>query len=188
MQLMEADWELDLGGDAPVIDACWEDFIDLRVTPERVILFPETRQLPGLADALVQLNAASSSVWTSKCDVWIPDEFDRDELDAYPGEGNSALACYIDLLPRTAHPWSVDEAIGACKAICTRLRSFPQRGCRADLIVRCAWVTRDTRDLGVTVYLTACGSTPNKAQTALRTALDCFAKCVLPTPRPSTLQ
>jgi hypothetical protein len=185
---MEADWELEIGGDAPIIDACWEGLIDVRSTPERASLFPEARQLPGLAEALVQLNAPLSSFWTSKCDVWFPDKFDRDELDAYPEEGNTALACYIDLLPRTTREWSVEEAIAACTAICARLRSFPLRCCRADLIVRSACVMQHRRDLGVTAYLTACGSTPEQAQATLQTALSCFAQAVLPPPSPSRLQ
>ena len=185
---MEADWELEIGGDAHVIDACWEGFIDLRATPERAGLLPEARQLPGLVEALVRLNAPLSTFWTSKCDVWCPDKFDRDELDADPEAGNNALACYIDLLPRTLREWYVEEAIAACTAICARLRSFPLRCCRADLIVRCAWVMQHRRDLGVTAYLTACGSNPEQAQCKLQTALSCFAQAVLPPLCPSTLQ
>ena len=30
---MEADWEFEVGGDAPVIDACWPGFVDLRRIP-----------------------------------------------------------------------------------------------------------------------------------------------------------
>jgi hypothetical protein len=30
---MEADWEFEVGGDAPVIDALWPGFVDLRLSP-----------------------------------------------------------------------------------------------------------------------------------------------------------
>jgi hypothetical protein len=32
---MEADWEFEVGGDAPVIEAPWPGFVDLRLHPER---------------------------------------------------------------------------------------------------------------------------------------------------------
>ena len=30
---MEADWEVEIGGGAPVIDACWDGYVDLRFNP-----------------------------------------------------------------------------------------------------------------------------------------------------------
>ncbi len=32
---MEADWEFEVGGDAPVIEAHWPGFVDLRQNPEQ---------------------------------------------------------------------------------------------------------------------------------------------------------
>src|SRR5208337_4431139 len=98
---MEADWEFEVGGNAPVIETHWPGFVDLRQNPERARQLPEAAQLPGLAEVLAKLNAVDSPVWTSKCDVWPhlePDEFDPDELDAPPG-CSYAMGCYIDLLP-----------------------------------------------------------------------------------------
>ena len=53
---MEADWEFEVGGDAPVIEACWEGFIDLRKTPERARQLPEAarRTLEHLDLVLLQ--------------------------------------------------------------------------------------------------------------------------------------
>ena len=102
---MEADWEVEMGGDAPVIEACWDGLVDLRRWPERAPLLPEAQQLPALADALMQLNSASSPVWTAKCDVWRPPNFDIDELDAQPEQGGCGMACYVDLLPRRDMQW-----------------------------------------------------------------------------------
>ena len=36
---MEADWEFEVGGDAPVIEARWPGFVDLRRNPERAMEF-----------------------------------------------------------------------------------------------------------------------------------------------------
>jgi hypothetical protein len=69
---MEADWEFEVEGEtaaaeapipeAPIIDACWPGFVDLRRNPERAWDLPEARQLPALAEALARLNAAASPV------------------------------------------------------------------------------------------------------------------------------
>jgi hypothetical protein len=172
---MEADWEVEIGGSAPVIQAHWAGFIDLRLSPDRAPQLPETAQLPALADTLIRLNASSSPVWTSKCDVWHPETVDPDELDAPPGEQNSAIACYIDLLPRDHQPWPDPlDAVAACKTLCARLRTVALRRCRVDLIVRQASIPPRPLDLGVTAYFTACGSTPASAAAALASALAAF--------------
>lgn len=175
---MEADWEVEIGGQAPVIEAHWSGFIDLRVAPERARQLPEAAQFAALADALVRVNAPSSPVWTSKCDVWHPDTFDPDELDAPPEERNCAIACYLDLLPRRPWPDPLD-AIAACKTICSRLRDVPLRCCRTDLIVRRASIAPGLLGLGVTAYFTACGSTEGEATTMLASVLCVFADVVL---------
>ena len=55
---MEADWEIEIGGDAPVIEAIWAGS-SICVFPRRAANCSEARQLPGLAEALVRLNAAT---------------------------------------------------------------------------------------------------------------------------------
>jgi hypothetical protein len=179
---MEADWELEVGGDAPVIEAQWPGFVDLRRHPERAGQLPESMTLPALAEALEKLNAIASPVWTSKCDVWtVVDfaEFDPDELDAPPGCATHALACYIDLLPQSGGQWDLpDKAVDACKQVCTLLRAVPVRCCRLDLVIRRTFITPDMMDLGITAYLTACGSSQLEAAAALQSALAAFADAV----------
>ena len=41
---MEADWELEIGGDAPVIEAHWTGFVDLRADPSE----PAISRKPGI--------------------------------------------------------------------------------------------------------------------------------------------
>jgi len=177
---MEADWEVEIGGQAPILDACWEGFADLRRFPDGVALLPEVREFPALGHALAQLNSASSPAWSAKCDVWRPPDVDVDELDAQGGEGNCAMACYIDLLPRADQRWaSPEEAVAICQAIVRRLRAMPLRCCRVDLIVRRAYVAADREDLGITAYLTACGSACQEARDTLSSALAAFVQSVL---------
>jgi len=175
---MEADWEFEVGGDAPVIDAHWSGFVDLQRTPERARELPEAAQFPALVDALARLNAASSPVWTSKCDVWENLELealDADELDAPSDCFAHPIGCYIDLLPKNDQPWPLPEvAANQCRQVCNRLHKIPLRCCRVDLVIRRAYVAPDVMDLGITAYLTCCGASSPESTRTLSAALAAF--------------
>jgi hypothetical protein len=172
---MEADWEFEVGGDAPVIDALWPGFVDLRRAPERAWNLPEAARLPALAEALAKLNAVASPVWSSKCDFWPrldADEFDAGELDAPPGCIIHAMGCYIDLLPTNSQEWAQPAiAEAACKRVCRLLHAVPLGCCRADLVIRRAFITADRMDMGITAYLTSCGPSSAEAERTLAAAL-----------------
>lgn len=173
---MEADWEIEFGGEAPVIDACWQGIIDLRAAPERVRELTEVQQLPALAEALLCLNSLDSPVWTSKCDVWTVESFDRFELDATPDRAIRATACYIDLLPRVADQWATPrQAEQICRQLCGTLRKIPMSCCRVDLIVRKAVLAPETEALGITAYVAACGLSGADAVKTLGKALIALA-------------
>jgi hypothetical protein len=175
---MEADWEFEVGGDAPIIEAHWVGFVDLRRHPERAGDLPEAAQFPALGEALARLNAADSPVWTSKCDYWPhlkTDEYDPDELDSPSRCTAHAIGCYIDLLPKNDRQWSLPEmAEKACRRVCGLLIAAPLRCCRADLVIRRAIITPEVMDLGITAYLTSCGESPAEAQRTLEAALAAF--------------
>jgi len=201
---MECDWEVEIGGDAPVIDACWDGFVDLRFDPESARELPEAADLPGLAEALIRLNGLHSPVRTSKCDVWpvFDSDLDADELDAPADEATQGWACYIDLLPQieaasieanrieaagievsSRARTSTNSAVRWCKVSCERLRAVPLTHCRVDLIVRQAVTApEDTMvpDHGITAYLTACGGSSESANAILSRALKAFAHTISP--------
>jgi hypothetical protein len=172
---LQADWEFELGEDAPLIDAHWPGFVDLRRQPEHVDQIAEASQFSGLADVLVALNDARSPVWSSKCDVWDVGDFDVYELDAPPELVTTAVACYIDLLAKNERAWATPElAERACRAICDKLSAVPLRGCRADLVIRTARISADNYTLGLTVYLVGCGASDDAARVQLSHALAAF--------------
>lgn len=180
---MEADWEFEIGSDAPIIEADWDGFVDLRVETNRASQLPETRQLPGLADALTSLNALNSPVWTCKTDVFVPDQIDPDELDATSEEAAHALASYIDLLPCVDQRWDAPtKAEAACRELCARLRDVPMRHCRVDLIIRQARIEPGLNNLGATAYFTACGSAESGARIRLAECISLFVGLVVPEP------
>ena len=171
---------MEIGGDAPMIDAHWRGLVNLRSEPDRVSEIAETAMLPGLADALTRLNSARSPAWTSKADVFVPDELDPDELSATSEEAKFAIACYIDLLMRSDHVWdSPMKAEQTCREICARLREIPLRCCRVDLVVRRAQVAAGN-DLGATVYLTGCGPTLKEGRERLGQCVEAFAAVIAP--------
>lgn len=176
---MEADWEFEVGGDAPVIEAHWPGFIDLRADPHRAAELTESRKLSGLEDALVRLNSTNSPVWTSKTDVFDPGFMDADELDATSEDAQSVIACYVDLLMRSDQRWNFPfEAERSCRALCVRLREIALRCCRVDLVIRRAHVDAELNDLGVTAYLTACGRSASDASVRLAECVAAFAAIV----------
>jgi hypothetical protein len=180
---VEADWEFEVGGGAPVIEACWPGFVDLRADPGRVTELPEVRQLPTLAQPLVRLNAPDSPVWSSKVDIFLPESIDPYELDASPEEAICAIACYVDLHGQNAQHWKSPFAVEQfCKESCRRLSSMILRCCRVDLVIRRAHYPAEHPVFAVTVYLTACGPSVADAQTRLGACLSAFVAAVLAAP------
>jgi hypothetical protein len=176
---MEADWAVEIGVDAPIIDSAWACLVDLRLHPDRASQLPECIQLPALAKTLIHLNADMSAVWTSKCDVWtIVDTagIDPDEYDAQADESEHAIGCYIDLLPRSNDQWAdLDIVVAECKKTCATLRAASLRCCRVDLVIRRAVTASNRDDLGVTAYLTSCGTSNANASHTLEAVLEVFA-------------
>ena len=179
---MEADWEVEIGGDAPVIDVDWPGFVDLRAFPEKVGELVEAACFPALASLLQSLNSSGSPVWTSKCDVW------RTETDT--------PACYVDLLPRDENifnSWNRVETL--CRDWISRLISPEQaHGVQSGvhpvvlvsgdseseaaitLVIRRA-ITRRARGFGITAYMSA--GAQNPSQQALEAAMFAFSNAVL---------
>jgi hypothetical protein len=184
---MQADWEFEVGGDAPVIEVNWPGFVDLRLRPEDASRLPEAAQFPPLASVLCKLNAATSPVWTAKCDFFpslAPEEFDADELDAPPESAACGMGCYIDLLPRSDRQWTLPADIASdCEILCDRLYTFPLTCSRVDLVIRRAYLAPDATgpdsiNVGITAYITACGPTPAGAEDILERALAAVAASV----------
>ncbi len=179
---MEADWEIEIGGGAPVIEALWPGFVDLRTAPARIAEIAEAAGFPPLAQLLLALNRPPSPLWTAKCDLW---EAPTEELDPHP-DANSAthlpftLACYIDLLPlegRVFAQWQQAERL--CRDWVTRLESISIAEARLDLVVRQS-VAGAVEGFAVTAYLSAMGRDRGEAAAALAAAMEAFAASVPP--------
>jgi hypothetical protein len=181
---LEADWEVEIGGSAPIIEAHWPGFIDLHAEPQRITEIAEATKFPPLADLLFFLNSAGSPVWTSKCDIWEPEP--------------SALACYVDLLPRRGGlfaDWEQAEAF--CRVLINRItpRFVPagelqpgrhpilvgsdssNSAANLTLVVRRA-VTEHSDGFGVTAYFSADADCSPNTATAIAAAMVAFSNAL----------
>ncbi len=172
---MEADWEIEIGGDAPAMAPSWEGFIDLRRNPDQIDQITEIEFFAPLRPFLMSLNSDSSPVWTAKCDLWTPEQFDPYEFEADPESTHSAFACYVDLFSRRELDWiTPDRIITWCGLFCTKLRELPLKSSRIDLIIRRAVFGPDQTGFGITAYLCALGSDDSQAKEALGKAMVVF--------------
>ena len=173
---MEADWEVEVGPGAPVIDALWEGFVDLRIAPERISEIEEVRGFLPLQRALLALNLVGLAISTAKCDLWALQDFDPSEMEAPEAEAGSGLGCYIDLLPRSGQVFSsVAQAEEWARKLVAGLKQVNARCCRVDLVIRQA-VSGQIEGFGVTAYITACGSDAERARIFLDAALERFVR------------
>jgi hypothetical protein len=177
---MEADWEVEIGGGAPVIEALWPGFVDLRRSPERLVEIAEAVSFPALADLLLALNAASSPFWTAKCDLWKPAAEEKTLADPAGANGiaPATLACYVDLLPWEGlvfAQWKEAEAL--CREWVTRLAAVDIPNGRAELVIRQA-IAGAGEGFGVTAYLSAAGPDHSSAAITLGAAMTALAGTV----------
>jgi len=179
---MDIDWEVEIGGDAPVIDVDWPGFIDLRSHPERIDEITEAATCAPLKDLLVELNSSDSPVWTSKCDRWEPD--------------TGSIACYIDLLPREPNQFAVwTDAENFCRAVVERM--MRKAGQLPGDMRRAIWASSETDEdtsvtlvvrqaaghtnhkFAITAYLSAENSSLAEAVSSLQSAMTCLSNAIL---------
>jgi hypothetical protein len=161
---MDIDWEVEIGGGAPVIDAHWQGFVDLRAHPERIGEIAEASQFPPLAALLIKLNSLTSPVWTSKCDAWVPE--------------TGGQACYVDLIPHDESVFAEwQRAEGFCRALVKQMIVYDnsENGETITLVVRQA-IASQAEGFGVTAYFSADGTSPDSAMVR---AMVAFSNAIL---------
>lgn len=176
---MEADWSVEVGNNLPVIVVPWDGFVDLRLNLDAVDKVVEVANNRALAEALIELNATDSPVFTSKCDLWLlsEGEIDAFEFDASREEARQGIACYIDII---AH----DPALFASFATheswvrhaTLALRAHLQSQARAEFVIRPALHIGEEKanaqdGFAITLYVSACASTEIAAESIFQAAL-----------------
>jgi len=185
---MEADWEVEIGGGVPVIEALWPGFVDLRQSPDHIGEIAEAAAFPPLARLLLALNATGALLWTAKCDLWEPvaEECAEPERSSATDARTVPLACYIDLLPRQSLVFlRWEEAEAFCREWVYRLAALEMPECCVELVVRQA-IAGAVEGFGFTAYLSAAGSDQPSAAKALEAALIAFADAIPTAAPPAT--
>jgi hypothetical protein len=184
---MEADWTVALAPGDPVITVPWaasgDDirkcrFVDLRLGAHLVDEIEEARSKPPLRSALLLLNAATSPLWTAKCDAWTSsvdegaEPFDPYEMAADADDIAFGAGSYIDLLPRDVSFLSGFERQERwIRAVTEVLRSIPASAARVELVLRRVEV-EGAWGFAVTWFVEGCGSTAQRAEQRWARALD----------------
>ena len=184
---MEADWTVSLAAGDPVITVPWaasgDDirqcrFVDLRVGAHLIDEIEEARSKPPLRSALLLLNAATSPLWTAKCDAWTSsvdegaEPFDAYEMGAESGEIAFGAGSYVDLLARdVSFLASFERQEQWIRAVTEVLRSIPARAARVELVLRRTEV-EGAAGFAVTWFVEGCGSTAERAEQRWASALD----------------
>ena len=171
---MEADWDVEIGPDAPAIVVPWDGFIDLRSDSSSAVeTIAEASSVVPLRDALIRLNSRESRTFTSKCDVWwlTSEVIDHDEFGTDSESAAFGFASYIDVLLLEANQFAsfrFHERL--VKQLAGKLRTVDLANCRVDLVVRASTVD-SCSGYGITVYTAGCGQSPGEAQTSWQEVL-----------------
>jgi hypothetical protein len=184
---MEADWTVALAAGDPVITVPWATsgddmrkcrFVDLRLGSERIDEIEEAGSKPALRSALLLLNAATSPLWTAKCDAWNSsvdegaEPFDPYEMAAESGDTAFGAGSYVDLLARDASFLaSFERQERWIRAVTEVLRSTPASAARVELVLRRAEV-EGASGFAVTWFVEGCGSNAQSAGQRWAGALD----------------
>ncbi len=169
---MEADWSVELGSDAPVIDQGWPGWIDICQDRSRIALLDEVRTFPPLEKALRWVLESNCGMVPTKCDFWTRDEpVDACEYDADPGANSTTANCFVDLMPQAATHWiNLAWAERWAEASIKKLQAIRCRNTRVEVVLRQAF-NDDLAFLGVSLYISACGISTRQARSTLASAL-----------------
>jgi hypothetical protein len=190
---MVSDWSVECSAEDPVLVVPWSSnsdqaaphFVDLRENPYDLDQIAEAEQHPPLMQALRALNAARSPVFTAKCDAWVLDPEEMEdlamELDVSDHGAEHAeqpertgFASYIDLVWRDRTIFASFHQSEQLLHRLTRLAApLDHPNAMLDCVLRPALVdfTGPREGYSITLYIKALGSDPDAAREAWSAAL-----------------
>jgi len=136
---MQADFSVELGGDAPALEIPWRSddpdvrYYDLKSHPELVHQIPEAIAYPELGSFLLRINAAGFPLATAKCDVWSSSEVAPEE-EIF---GDRKFVSYIDLIfVDEKDRCSFEKHEAFAKELCRLLDHAPEIAATVELVIR----------------------------------------------------
>ncbi len=173
---MVADWSVECSAEDPVLVVPWSagkdqaegsGFVDLRKDPYDLDHIPEAEQHPPLMQALRALNAGRSPVFTAKCDAWVLDVAELQELQMHldvaeseHGAAWTGFASYIDLVWRERSIFaSFHQSEQLLHRLVRLVAPIDQPAAMLDCVLRPAMVdiTGPQEGFAVTLYVKALG-------------------------------
>jgi hypothetical protein len=136
---MQADFSVELGGDAPSLEIPWRSddprvcYFDLKIHPELVLQIPEAAAYPELASFLSRINAAGFPLATAKCDAWSSREVAPEEETF----GDRKFVSYIDLVfVNQEDRRSFEKHKAFVRELCRLLSCAPEIAATVELVIR----------------------------------------------------
>jgi hypothetical protein len=189
---MLAEWSAECSPDDPILVVPWADpanpeshFVDLREHPYDLDHLPEAEHFPALMHALRALNAARSPLFTAKCDAWVlePEELDQLRINLDLDLAHEPLAApftdgfasYIDILLRDRSRFlSVHHHQQFLDRLVRRATPLDHPCAMLDCIIRPAFLdlTGPQEGFSITLYVKALGPDADAARYNWSTALE----------------
>jgi len=136
---MQADFYVELGGDAPALEIPWRSddpcvrYFDLKKHPELVQEIPEAVAYPELGAFLSRINAAEFPFATAKCDAWVSSEISPEE-EIF---GDRKFVSYVDLVfVDESERCSFAKHEAFAKELCHLLGQVPEIAATVELVIR----------------------------------------------------
>ncbi|HWG40136.1 MAG TPA: hypothetical protein VN658_06290 [Candidatus Acidoferrales bacterium] len=136
---MQADFSVELGGDAPALEIPWRSndprvrYYDLKIHPELVLQIPEAVAYPELGLFLSRINAAGFPLATAKCDAWPSSEVAPEEQIF----GDRKFVSYVDLIfVNEKDRCSFEKNEAFAKELCRLLGHAPEIAATVELVIR----------------------------------------------------
>jgi len=136
---MQADFYVELGGDAPALEIPWRSddpcvrYFDLKKHPELVQEIPEAVAYPELGAFLARMNAVEFPLATAKCDAWVSSEISPEE-EIF---GDRKFVSYVDLVfVDESERCSFAKHEAFAKELCQLLGQVPEIAATVELVIR----------------------------------------------------
>lgn len=188
---MDADFSIELGRAAAVLDFPWTDpegrllYVDIKRHPEFLSRIEEAEKFPELREFLRSLNSPRSSVETAKCDAWDTAELNHEE-EIYGA--SHKFASYVDVVfPPLDAPHSLDRRFLSAheefaKNLVKLLRRAPETPSSVEICVRRCYfrVPAGVEDgFYCTLYVSGYGPDEPNARQNWGVALNLLANAIL---------
>jgi hypothetical protein len=171
---MQADYSVELGGDAPALELPWRSddgstrYYNLKQHPDLVLQIPEALASQELSTFLTRINAPGFLLETVKCDTWFSTEIAPEEeiFNAAAKYGS-----YVDLVFSADEPrLAFEQHEALAKNLCALLKRVPEMAASIELVIRrCYFHSDDNLDRSsdgfcITAYVSGFGEDEAEAR------------------------